>query len=159
MPGEIEERLAANSIQLPIPASPVANYRPFIISSNSVYVSGQLPMVDGNVKYPGRVGETVTVEDGTAAARLCGFNLIAQVKAACGGDLDRVRRCVRLGGFVNSVPDFLAHPAVVDGASNLMVEVFGEKGAHARFAVGVNSLPYSASVEVDGIFEIDPPPA
>ena len=136
MPGEIEERLAANSIQLPIPASPVANYRPFIISGNSVYVSGQLPMVDGNVKYPGRVGETVTVEDGTAAARLCGLNLIAQVKAACGGDLDCVRSCVRLGGFVNSVPDFLAHPAVVDGASNLMGGSIWRKGCPRPFCRG-----------------------
>ena len=159
MAGEIEERLAANSIQLPTPAPPAANYRPFTISGNSVYVSGQLPLMDGNVRYPGRVGEMVTIEDGAAAARLCGLHLIAQVKAACDGDLDRVRRCVKLVGFVNSVQDFLAHPAVIDGASNLMVEVFGDKGAHARSAVGVNSLPFSASVEIDGIFEIDPAPA
>ena len=159
MSGEVDARLAAHEITLPNPAPPAANYQPFALSGNLVYVSGQLPFVDGNVKFAGRVGESLTVEDGAVAARLCALHIVALVREACDGDLDQVIRCVRIGGFVNSVADFLAHPSVINGASDLMMEVFGKKGAHARYAVGVNSLPFNAAVEVEAIFEIEPAPA
>jgi len=117
-------------------------------------VSGQLPLRAGGLVYHGRVGAELTIGDGIAAARLCGLNLLAQVRAACGNDLDRVRRAVRLGGFVHAPSGFTDHPKVLNGASELMTDVFGEAGRHARFAVGAASLPLGAAVEVDAIFEI-----
>ncbi|MEK9881227.1 MAG: RidA family protein, partial [Alphaproteobacteria bacterium] len=124
-------------------------------SGNRVFVAGQVPFVDGKLTATGRIGEDASVEDGYEQARICAINLIAQVKVACGGDLDRVRRVVKLGGFVASAPDFTGQPGVVNGASDLMVEVFGDAGKHSRFAVGANALPLGCLVEVDGIFEID----
>lgn len=150
----IEERLAAMGIELPEAAMPVANYVPFTISGKQVIVSGQLPMRSGQVAYAGRLGDGVSIEDGEAAAALCAINLLAQAKNACDGDLARLGRCLKLGGFVASTADFTDHPKVVNGASNLIAEAMGEAGQHARFAVGVSSLPLGASVEVDAIFEL-----
>ena len=118
-------------------------------------MSGQVPFVDGKLTKTGHIGDNATLEDGYEQARICAINLIAQVKVACGGDLDRVRRVVKLGGFVSSTPDFTGQPGVINGASDLMVEVFGDAGRHARFAVGTNVLPLGCLVEVDGVFEID----
>ncbi len=154
MAGRIEARLAELDIRLPEAAAPAANYVPWTLSGNLVFVAGQITLLDGELKYRGKVGDEFTVEDGYAAARLCGLNIIAQVKAACGGDLDRVERIVRLGGFVNAGRDFHDHPKVINGASDLMVEVFGDKGHHARAAVGCSSLPLNVATEVEAIVEI-----
>ncbi|MGF1640247.1 MAG: RidA family protein [Rhodospirillales bacterium] len=154
MTGRIEARLAELGLTLPPPAAPAGAYVPWVVVGALVFVSGQLPFQDGTLRYVGRLGDGLSVEDGHAAARLCGLNLLAQVSAACGGDLDRVRRVVRLGGFVNSVADFTDQPKVLNGASELMVAVFGDAGRHARAAVGCPTLPLGVAVEVDGIFEI-----
>ncbi len=153
--GKIDDRLNELNITLPEPAAPVANYVGYVITGNLVFISGQVTFgPDGNLMYQGIVGDTITVEEAQKAARLCGINILAQVKSACGGDLDRVVRCVKLGGFVNAVPGFENHPMVINGTSDLMVEVFGDKGKHARFAMGAGSLPVNVSVEVDAVFEI-----
>ncbi len=154
MASEIEERLAAIGLTLPLAAAPAANYVPFTVSGSQVYVSGQLPMRDGQVEHIGRLGDEVSLEEGQAAAALCALNLLAQAKNACGDDLTKLGRCLKLGGFVASTADFAEHPQVVNGASNLIAEAMGEAGQHARFAVGVASLPFGASVEVDAIFEL-----
>jgi enamine deaminase RidA (YjgF/YER057c/UK114 family) len=152
MPGTIDARLAELGLTLPAATAPAANYIPFVQTGNLVFVSGQVSMApDGLIK--GMLGADMDVEAGAAAAKVCALNLIAHLKNACGGDLDRVVRVVKLLGFVNSAPGFDQQPAVVNGASNLLVEVFGEKGRHARSAVGA-SLPFGAAVEVEGIFEI-----
>lgn len=150
----IENTLAELGITLPEPAAPVANYVPFMISRNLISISGQLPMGSNGLEYVGKVGAAVTPDDAVKAARLCGINLIAQMKAACGGDLERVVRIVKLGGFVNGTDDYTGQPAVINGASDLMVEVFGDKGRHSRSAVGVSGLPLGASVEIDALVEI-----
>ena len=151
----IDARLKELGIELPEAPAPAANYVPFVQTGNLVIVSGQLPMVAGEIKSLGRLGDALTIDDGYSAARICAINLIAQVKAACEGDLDRVVRCVKLGGFVNGTPDFQHHPAIINGASDLMVEVFGDKGRHARFAVGAGNLPFNVTVEIDAVFEIE----
>lgn len=154
MPGMIEEKLASLGIVLPKPAAPVANYVGFVRTGNLLFVSGQVCVdAQGKLIAKGKLGAGVSVEQGNAAARGCGINLLAQVKAAI-GDLDKVVRVVRLGGFVNSAPDFLEGPKVLNGASDLMVAVFGDKGRHTRTTVGVAALPGDASVEVEGLFEI-----
>ncbi len=152
--GKIDDRLAELGIEIAEPAAPVANYVGYVISGNLVFVSGQVTLENGEFKYQGKVGADFSVEEGAQAARLCGINIISQVKAACGGDLDRVVRCVKLGGFVNSTTDFTQHPQVINGCSDLMVDVFGDKGKHARFALGAGSLPANVAVEVDAVFEI-----
>lgn len=149
----VADRLRALGIELPAPAAAVANYIPVRISGNLAIVSGQLPMAAGTVRYKGKLGAGVSVEDGQAAARLCAINLLAQLHAACGG-LDRIAACLRLGGFVACTPEFTDHPKVINGASDLMVGVLGDAGRHARAAVGVPSLPLDAAVEVDGMFEL-----
>ncbi len=154
MSGKIEARLAELGITLPTPAVPVASYVAFVQTGNLVVISGQITMADGAVQYTGKLGAEVSLEDGIKAARLCAINLLAQLKAACGGDLDRVKRVVRLGGFVACSADFADHPKVINGASDLMAEVFGDAGQHARAAVGCSSLPLNVSVEVEGMFEI-----
>ena len=154
MAGTIDTRLAELGIELPEAAAPAANYVPYAVTGNQVFVSGQVTVWNGEFKFVGRLGADYDAEAGYQAARLCGLNIIAQVKAACGGDLDRVVRCVKLGGFVNSTADFTDQPKVVNGTSDLMVEVFGDKGRHARFAVGVPTLPLGVAVEVDAVFEI-----
>ena len=154
MAGTIDTRLAELGIELPEAAAPAANYVPYAITGNQVFVSGQVTVWNGEFKFVGRLGADYDAEAGYQAARLCGLNIIAQVKAACGGDLDRVVRCVKLGGFVNSTADFTDQPKVINGVSDLMVEVFGDKGRHARFAVGALTLPLGVAVEVDAVFEI-----
>ena len=155
MPGTIDQRLAELKIELPVAAQPVGNYVPFVVTGKLVQVSGQIPAWNGEVRHIGRLGEGLAVAVGYAAARLCALNLLAQLRVACGGDLGRVRRVVRLGGFVNAAPTFNDAPKCVNGASDLMVEVFGKEiGSHARFAVGVAALPAGVAVEVDGTFEI-----
>ena len=153
MSGTIDKKLEELGIALPTPAAPIANYVGFVRSGRLLFVSGQLCFADGALVAMGKLGRQVTVEQGQAAARACAVNLLAQVKAAL-GDLDKVVRVVRLGGFVNSAPDYLDGPKVLNGASDLMVTAFGDKGRHARTTVGVASLPSDAAVEVDAIFEV-----
>jgi len=154
MAGSIENKLAALGIVLAAPAAPVANYVGFVRSGQMLVVSGQICVNgDGTLAAKGKLGAGVSIEQGQAAARVCAINLMAQVKAAL-GDLDRVARVVRLGGFINSAPDFLDCPKVMNGASDLMVEVFADAGRHARSTIGVASLPLDAAVEVEGLFEI-----
>lgn len=155
MSRKIDARLEELGITLPKPSTPAANYVPFVISGNQVFISGQVPVGPEGLMYQGKVGRDVTAEDAQLAARLCALNIIAQVKAACDGDLDRVVRCVKLGGFVNGAPDFDQHPAVINGASDLIGDIFGDKGKHARFAVGAGNLPFNVAVEIDAIFEIE----
>ncbi|WP_454718686.1 RidA family protein [Caulobacter segnis] len=150
---KVEERLKAIGIELPQPVAPVANYVPFVRSGNLVTISGQISIAaDGGIK--GTVGVDVDLETAQKAARLCGINLLAQMKAACDGDLDRVVRVVKLGGFVQAGPDFIDIPKVINGCSDLMVEALGDAGRHARSAVGVYKLPLGFAVEVDAVVEI-----
>ncbi len=154
MAGTIEQKLASLGITLPTPAAPIANYVPFVRSGNTLVVSGQVCFgLDGKLIAKGKLGGGVTPDQGIAAARGCAINLLAQVKAAL-GDLDKVVRVVRLGGFINAAPDYLDVPKIMNGASDLMVEVFGDKGRHARSTVGVAVLPADAAVEVEGMFEV-----
>ncbi|MBO6825791.1 MAG: RidA family protein [Sneathiella sp.] len=155
MAGIVDARLKELGLTIPEAAAPAANYVPYTVSGNLVYVSGQVPFVNGQLAFQGKVGKDFTTEEGAECASICALNIIAQVKAACGGDLDRVVRCVKLGGFVNCVDGFGEQPQVINGASNLMVDVFAEKGRHARFAVGTNALPMNVAVEIDAIFEIE----
>ena len=154
MTGEVDARIAAAGIEIPDAPSPAANYVPYVIAGNMVFVSGQVPFVGADRQFIGKVGKDFTLEEGQAAARVVALNIIAQVRAACDGDLDRVVACVKLGGFVNCTPDFVKLPLVINGASDLMVEVFADKGRHARFAVGAPALPFDVAVEIDAIFEI-----
>jgi enamine deaminase RidA (YjgF/YER057c/UK114 family) len=154
MTGKVESRLKDLGIQLPTPPAPVASYVPYVVSGNLVFISGQVTVAADGLKYVGTVGKEISVEDGKAAARLCAINLIAQVKAAAGGDLDRVKRCVKVTVFVNAVPGFAQHPEVANGASDLFVEVFGDAGKHARAAVGAGSLPRNVATEVEAVFEL-----
>jgi enamine deaminase RidA (YjgF/YER057c/UK114 family) len=154
MAGSVEQKLAAEGIVLPEPTVPVANYVGFVRTGNLLFVSGQVCFdAAGKLIAKGKLGAGVSVEQGNAAARGCAINLLAQVKAAL-GDLDKVVRVVRIGGFVNSAPDFVDGPKVLNGASDLMIMAFGDKGRHARTTVGVASLPADASVEVEGLFEV-----
>jgi enamine deaminase RidA (YjgF/YER057c/UK114 family) len=150
--GKIEKRLAELKIELPDPPVPRGNYVPYVQTGNLVFLAGQLPGEDP--MFNGRVGDTRSTEQAKIGARLCALNLIAQLRKACGGDLDRVVRCVKVNGYVHAVPEFKDHPAVVNGASDLLVEIFGEAGKHARAAVGAPSLPRGAVVEVEAVFEI-----
>lgn len=150
----IQERLQSLGVTLPTPAAPVANYVPFVISGKTLYVSGQLPVgLDGQM-VKGQLGRDATLEQGQQAARLCAINILAQANAALGGDLSRIARCLKLGGFVASTSDFFDHPKVINSASDLIVGALGDAGRHARFAVGVAALPFGAAVEVDAIFEL-----
>ena len=149
-----EARLAALGITLPEPAAPAANYVPFVLAGKQLFVSGQLPLSAGKVLFSGRLGADLELEDGVAAARLCAINILAQAKAAL-GDLEKIVRCVKLGGFVACTSDFTDQPKVTNGASDLMVEVLGERGRHARFAVGAPALPLGVAVEIDALFEVE----
>jgi len=154
MAGMVEKTLANLGIALPSPASPIANYVACVRSGNLLIVSGQLCFgAEGKLAAKGQLGGGVSIEDGQKAARACAVNLLAQIKAAV-GDLDKVTRVVRLGGFINSAPGFTDGPKVMNGASDLMVEVFGDRGRHARSTVGVSALPADAAVEVEGMFEV-----
>lgn len=150
----ISARVAELGQLLPDPSTPAANYVPWVRTGNLVFISGQVPLKDGQCAYVGRVGEELDVETGRKAAQLCALNVLAHLAAAVEDDMSRVVRCVRLGGFVNSPAGFGQQPFVVNGASDLMVEVFGDKGRHSRAAVGVSSLPRNAAVEVDAVFEV-----
>ncbi len=152
--GRIDARLAELGLVLPTAMPPMATYVPYVITGNLVVVSGQVPAVDGRIAVTGKVGLDLDVAQGQHAARLCFTNVLTHLRAACGGDLDRVRRVVRLGGFVASPPGFTRHALVMNGASDLAVEVFGEAGRHARSTIGVPALPGDAAVEVEGMFEI-----
>lgn len=151
--GKIDAKLAELGITLPEAPAPAANYVPYVISGKMLFVSGQVAR-DESGFITGQLGNGTSVEEGYAAARTCGLALIAQARAACGGDLDKVARVVKLGGFVNCTGDFTQHPAVINGASDLMVEVFGDAGRHARAAVGSSSLPLGVSVEIEAVFEL-----
>jgi enamine deaminase RidA (YjgF/YER057c/UK114 family) len=154
MPAAIENRLAQLGIELPAAGKPVANFVPCAQAGRMLYVSGQITSWNGQIRYQGRVGAEISLDDGRAAARLCGLNLIAQVKNFL-GDLDRVTRVCQLQGFVNAVPGFTDHPAVVNGASDLLVEIFGDAvGRHTRFAVGAGSLPFNVAVELAAVLEV-----
>lgn len=153
MAGAVEKKLSELGIVLAEPAAPVANYVAFVHTGNLLMVSGQICLDGGKLVAKGQLGAGVSIEDGQKAARACAVNLLAQVKAAV-GDLDRVARVVRLGGFVNAAPGFLDGPKVMNGASDLMVAVFGDKGKHARTTVGVSALPLDAAIEVEGLFEV-----
>ena len=154
MAGAVEKRLVDLGIVLPIPAAPVANYVGFVRTGSLLVVSGQLCLDgDGKLVAKGKLGTEVSVEDGQKAARVCAINLLAQIKSAL-GDLDKISRVVRLGGFINAVPSFLDGPKVMNGASDLMVTAFDDKGRHARTTVGVSVLPMDAAVEVEGMFEV-----
>lgn len=154
MSGRIEARLAELGIVLPQASVPVANYVPAARTGDQLFISGQVPMLDGKLHYIGKLGAGFELDDAVAAARLCALNIVAQAKAALDGDLDRVRRVVKLVGFVNSAPDFGDQPKVVNGASDVMVDIFGDAGRHARSAVGVAGLPFGVSVEVEAVLEV-----
>ncbi|VTU28493.1 putative endoribonuclease L-PSP [Variovorax sp. SRS16] len=153
-PHKAEARLEQLGITLPKAVAPAANYVPARRSGSMIYIAGQVPTADGKDQYVGKVGRDVSIEDAQKAARLCAINILAQLRTALGGSLDSVVGCVRLGGFVNAAPEFGDHPKVINGASDLMVEVFGDAGRHARAAVGCSSLPRNVAVEVDAIFEV-----
>ena len=153
MPHPIDARLDELGIALPTPPAPAANYVPFVITGNQLYVSGQLPVTNGEM-MTGKLGADLDVAGGAQAARACAINLIAQLKIACGGDFDRFDQVVKLTAFVNSTPEFADQPKVVNGASDLMGEVFGEAGKHARSAVSAASLPFGVAVEIDAVFAL-----
>ena len=150
----VEARLKDLNITLPTPPAPVASYVPYVVSGKNLFISGQVTLTPEGLKYLGAVGKELSIEDGKAAARLCALNAVAQAKAACGGDLERIKRVVKLTVFVNSAAGFAQQPEVANGASDLFVEIFGEAGKHARSAVGAVSLPRNVATEVEAIFEI-----
>ena len=154
MAGKIEARLTELGIELPDAVAPVANYVPYVLEGRTLYIAGQVPFWNGELMHVGKVGADYSLGNAVTAARVCGLNLIAQARAAV-GDLDRITRIIKVGGFVNSVPEFTQHPEVINGASDLFIEVFGNAGKHARFAVGAASLPRGVAVEVDAVFAID----
>lgn len=151
----VADRLKQLGITLPGVSAPTATYISTKRVGSTLLVSGQVPKVEGKMTYVGKVGDTITLEEAKAAARVCALNIVAQLHAALDGDLDRVAGCSRLRGFVNATPDFGAHAAVINGASDLLVEIFGERGRHTRTAIGVGSLPHGVAVEVDADFEIE----
>lgn len=160
MTARTEQKLAQLGISLPAVAAPVANYVGWTVSGNTVYVSGQLPTANGTLTHSGHLGSELTAEQGAAAARQCAVNILAQLKNACDTlapdkGLDAIKKTLKLEGLVSASPEFKDHPKVINGASDLMVDVFGEAGKHARVAFGVASLPLGAAVEVAGIFELD----
>ena len=151
---QIEEKLKSLNIKLPIPASPVASYVPFTQSQNLIFISGQLPFEDGKIKYIGKVGSDFSIEEAQEAAFLCGLNLLAQLKVSCNGDLDKMQKCLKLEIYINSSDNFYQQPKVANAVSDLLQNIFSDKGQHSRLAIGVNVLPFNAAVEVAGTFEI-----
>lgn len=154
MSADIEARIKELGITLPQAAAPAANYVPFVISGSHLYISGQLPMENGKIAITGHLGDEIDVATGQRAAELCAINILAQAKAALGGDLARIRRIVKLNGFIASKPTFIEQHLVMNGASNLIAKVLGDAGIHARAAVGMASLPFNAAVEIDAVIEI-----
>ena len=151
----IENKLKELDIILDEASKAAGSYVPYVISNNLVFISGQLPFINGSITIKGKVGSEVSVEDGIKMAEVCAKALLSQLKSACNGNLDKVRKVVKLGGFVASDPNFIDHPKIINGASDLIVKIFEDKGRHARFAVGVASLPLNTPVEIEGIFEIE----
>jgi enamine deaminase RidA (YjgF/YER057c/UK114 family) len=154
MSGRIEARLKELGLELPAATAPIANYVPFTVSGKLAVVSGQVSVRDGKPEFVGKLGREISIAQGQEAAKLCALNILAHLRVAAGGDLDRVKACLRVGGFVNCTADFTQMPQVVNGASDLIVAVFGDAGKHARAAVGVNSLPLGVAVEVEAMFEL-----
>ena len=154
VPTDIGQKLSELGVSLPVAGKAVATYAPFRIVRNMVYIAGQGPLAEPNVPVLGKVGKDLTIEQGQYAARLACYNILAQAKAACGGDLNKIVQWVKMGGFVNCTAEFTDHPKVINGATDLLRDVFGDKGLPARFAVGVNSLPFNICVEIDASFEI-----
>lgn len=154
MAGTIDARLTELGLTLPKASTPAFNYVPYTTADRLVFVAGQIPQWEGDVRHRGRLGQGVTLEEGQAAAQLCLLNVLAHLRAACGGDLDRVERVVRLGVFVCCTPEWVDTPKVANGASDVLVSIFGEAGRHARTTVGVASLPLGVCVEIDGIFSL-----
>jgi enamine deaminase RidA (YjgF/YER057c/UK114 family) len=152
----IEQRLSGLGFALPQSPTPRANYVPYRLVGNLLFIAGQIPTADGQDKFVGKVGDDLTVEQGQQAAQLCALNMLSQVRTALGGSFERLISCVKLGGFVNCRPDFGQQPQVINGASDLIVQALGDAGRHARFAVGAISLPRNVAVEIDGIFEVKP---
>ena len=155
MNNDVDSKLEELNIQLDEASSPAGSYVPFVISNNLVFISGQLPFINGKLTIKGKVGDSVSLDDGIRMAEACAKALLSQLKSACGGNLNKVKRVVKLGGFVASTPDFIDQPKVINGASDLFVKIFGKKGKHSRFAVGTASLPLNVPVEIEGIFEIE----
>jgi enamine deaminase RidA (YjgF/YER057c/UK114 family) len=156
MSDSVERRLATAGLSIPDAPTPAGNYVPYVVSGGHVYISGQTARVGGRIAYAGKVGRDLSLEQGQLAARTCAINLLSQLKSACGGDLGRVARCVRLGGFVSSAEGFSRQPEVLNGASDVMVTAFGDAGRHARTAVGVVMLPSDSAVEVEAVFALKP---
>src|SRR6185369_10783934 len=154
MAHRIEDRLQSLGIELPRPSAPGANYVPAVQTGNLIFITGQLSQWNGERRFIGKPGREFGIEEGQQAARLCALNVVALLRAALDGDLDRVVRCVRVAGYVNSVPDFVGQSQVINGASDLFVQIFEEAGRHTRMAVGVSALPYDVAVEVEGVFEV-----
>jgi len=150
----VEQNLNKFNLTLPQVSIPVANYVPFVQTDKLIFISGQLPMENGKLKYAGKVDKDISLEDAKLAAQLCALNILAQVKT-CVGSFDKIKRCIKLTGFVNAPEGFAAHPQIINGASDLLVNLLGEKGKHARAAVGASSLPLNAAVEIEAIFEIE----
>ena len=150
----IDKKLETLGITIPDAPSPAANYIPYVISGNLVFIAGQVPFENGQINYTGKVGKDIDINKAKEVAKICSLNVISVLKNAVKGDLSKVKKCVKLGIFVSCTSDFHQQPEVANGASDLMVEIFGENGKHARFAVGANSLPRNVPVEVDAIFEI-----
>jgi len=151
---EIDNLLKNKNIIIPEAPTPAANYIPYVISDNLVFIAGQVPFENGKINYTGKVGKDINIDDAKKVARICALNVLGVLKTAVNGDLSKVKKCIKLGIFVSCNDDFHMQPEVANGASDLMVEIFGDKGKHARFAVGTNSLPRNAPVEVDAVFEI-----
>ena len=151
---KILENLNALNIIIPKVTSPAANYIAYRISQNTIYIAGQIPILNGKLPYTGKVGDKISESEGKEAAKLCGINILAVLNTALDNDLDRVSKCLKIGVFINAIQSFTNHPEVANGISDLMVAVFGDKGKHSRFAIGAASLPRNASVEADAIFEI-----
>ena len=150
----IAEKLQELGLELPSAAAPAANYVPYVISGKQIFISGQIPFLNGEAMHQGRIGKDLSVEQGAEAAKACALNILAQANAAVGGDFSKIKRLVKLGGFVQAVADFKDQPEVINGASNLFVEVMGDAGRHARFAVSAADLPRGVAVEIDAIFEL-----
>ena len=155
MNNDINEKLEELNIQLDEASVPAGSYVPYVITNNLVFISGQLPFINGQLTIKGKVGDTVSLEDGIKMAEACAKALLSQLKSACNGNLNKVKRVVKLGGFVASTADFTDQPKIINGASDLFVKIFGEKGKHSRFAVGTASLPLNVPVEIEGVFEIE----
>jgi len=151
----IDQKLKELNIELDDASVPAGSYVPYVITNNLVFISGQLPFINGKLTIKGKVGDNVSLDDAVKMSEACAKALLSQLKAACNGNLDKVNKVVKLGGFVASAPNFTDQPKVINGASDLIVNIFGDKGKHSRFAVGVAALPLDVPVEIDGVFEIE----